>query len=240
MFRVATYNIQKSVGLDGRRQPERILEVLGELDADILALQEVDHETGRTGGVNQAMKLGSLTGMNALFGAAMPYDGGYYGEAILSRLPFEKTENHPLPYSPGHEPRAALAVKVAFPETETAVTFVGTHLDHTGDPADRIAQAKELNRILVGTDKNAKNPVILAGDLNATPGSEPMRRLLEHWQDAAAEKPMPTFPSGQPDRRIDYVLYRPAERWTVVESRVIPEPVASDHCPVLTILEYAP
>ena len=79
--------------------------------------------------------------------------------------------------------------------------------------------------------------MILAGDLNALPESEPMGILLKEWSDAAVGNPEPTIPSDEPVRRIDYVLYRPAGIWGVVEFRVLDEEIASDHRPLLAVLE---
>jgi endonuclease/exonuclease/phosphatase (EEP) superfamily protein YafD len=114
---------------------------------------------------------------------------------------------------------------------------VGTHFDHTRDPADRIAQARRINDLFV---REGGPPTLLAGDLNAVTGSGPMDSLLRYWSDASEESPAPTIPVVNPTRRIDYVLYRPADSWRVVESRVIDERLASDHRPLLVVLEYTP
>ena len=82
--------------------------------------------------------------------------------------------------------------------------------------------------------------MILAGDLNATPGSAPMREFDRHWMDAAdaSGSPEPTYPNIQPQRRIDYVLVRPRDGWRVVKATVLEGEIASDHCPVLVVLEW--
>ena len=95
-------------------------------------------------------------------------------------------------------------------------------------------------------------PAIIAGDFNATPESRPIREFEKEWEVAGGvgtdvKPPFDklrderqaaafTFPADLPDRRIDYVMYRPAERWKVVEVRVLDEAVASDHRPVLAVL----
>jgi endonuclease/exonuclease/phosphatase family metal-dependent hydrolase len=173
--------------------------------------------------------------MHPLFGRAMEYDGGEYGEGILSRFSFLETKNNPLPHSSRHEPRAPLEVLLELTSGDEII-FIGTHFDHTRDQTDRIAQARRINKLF----KKTKKPTILAGDLNATPESEPMKILSRFWTDASARDPQPTFPSSNPRRRIDYVLFRPADRWKVLETRVIDEKVASDHCPLLVVLELLP
>ena len=235
VVRILTYNIFHGETLNHDFDIELIAEVIKSVSPDIVALQEVDYKTRRARGMDLVTRLGYLTGMLSLFGRAMEYDGGEYGEGILSRYSFRSTRNNPLPYSPGNEPRAALEILVRLPSGEEIV-FIGTHLDHTRDPKDRIAQAKHLNKLF----KRRKKPIILAGDLNAAPDSEPMRILTRFWIDASAQSPEPTFPSSHPRRRIDYVLFYPENRWRVLETRVINEKIASDHCPLLVVLELLP
>jgi endonuclease/exonuclease/phosphatase family metal-dependent hydrolase len=85
--------------------------------------------------------------------------------------------------------------------------------------------------------ENYELPIILAGDLNAVVGSDPIKLLGRVWGYAAEGDPQPTFPSVRPRRKIDYIMYKPKDRWKVVEVRVIDEKVASDHCPVFSVLE---
>jgi endonuclease/exonuclease/phosphatase (EEP) superfamily protein YafD len=86
--------------------------------------------------------------------------------------------------------------------------------------------------------------MILAGDLNAEPDSRVIRELEKRWKlagggaklQAAADDRVLTFPSDRPRKWIDFVLARPAEHWQVAEVRVLEEPVASDHRPLLAVL----
>ncbi len=233
-LRVLTYNIHHGEGVDGSFDLERLARVITAVEPDLVALQEVDRATERSSGVDQAAELGRLTGMQAFFGEAMPYRGGGYGEAVLTRLKVLDVTTHPLAASPGHEPRAALAVTVRAWRRGPRLVFIGTHLDHTGDPTDRIEQAVLLNDLALGYDPQLQ---ILAGDLNALPDSEPMLVLAQQWQDTSPVRQEPTFPSRDPQRRLDYILVRPAGAWRVVEVRVLEEDIASDHRPLLVILE---
>jgi endonuclease/exonuclease/phosphatase family metal-dependent hydrolase len=235
--RILTYNIHHGQGTDGVFDLPRIAQVIKDQDPDLVALQEVDNRTTRASGVDQAAELGRLTGMHHVFGKAMDYAGGGYGEAILSRFTIIESRNHGLPFSPGREPRAAIAAVVRIEPGGPDLVFVGTHFDHTRDPADRISQARRINDLFV---RENGPPAILAGDLNAVPGSGPMNSLLRYWSDASRDSPAPTIPVVNPTRRIDYVLYRPAGSWRIVESRVIDERIASDHRPLLVVLEYTP
>ncbi|MHC4909630.1 MAG: endonuclease/exonuclease/phosphatase family protein [Planctomycetota bacterium] len=229
--RVVSYNIHHGEGVDGRFDLERIAEVIIALDPDLVALQEVDRGTRRSGGIDQASVLAMLTGRHHAYGRAMPYDGGEYGVAILSRWPIVEATNDPLPYSEGHEPRTALSVVVESPKGRR-LRFISTHFQHdSGD--DRLEQARRLNRIFDGENEP---PMILAGDLNAEPGSPPMQELLEWWTPAILEEPPLTFSSTAPDRTIDWILLKPGRKWTVFSVEAIDEPVASDHRPLVAVV----
>jgi endonuclease/exonuclease/phosphatase family metal-dependent hydrolase len=223
-LRVLTYNIHHGEGTDRKFDLERLAKIIKATEPDLVALQEVDRKTRRASGVDQAAELGKLTGMHARFGKAMDYSGGEYGEAILSRHEPTKTSVHALPHGPGREPRAAIAVTLAARDGLPELIFIGTHLCHQSVD-DRVAQAKTIN---AAYPSEAKTVAILAGDLNARTASPPMRELGKQWSDTMPKR-----------NKIDYVLVRPGDPWRAVETKVIPEPVASDHDPVLVVLEWA-
>jgi endonuclease/exonuclease/phosphatase family metal-dependent hydrolase len=114
------------------------------------------------------------------------------------------------------------------------MAFVGTHLDHVRDEKDRVAQAEKINQVF----SNNRYPTVLAGDLNAEPGSTPIDILEKMWT-ASYDKanPQPTFPSDNPRVKIDYVMFYPKNRWRVIETEVIQDAIASDHCAYLVTLE---
>jgi len=176
--------------------------------------------------------LGWRTKMAPIFARAMYYDGGEYGEGILSKYSFISTRNVALPYIEGQEPRAAVEIVVELPSGDT-IAFVGTHFAHEGN-AGRELQAKEMNEVFA---KN-KYPTILAGDLNAIPGSGPINTLEEVWTSTYdRENPEFTSPSHNPRAKIDYVMFYPSNRWKVVDKKIIADTYASDHCAYLVTLE---
>jgi len=212
---------------------EEIARVIWDADPDLVAMQEVDLYTGRTSERDLASELGLLTRMVPLFGKAMSFDGGEYGEGILSRYSFLSSKNHALPAQEGKEPRAALEVRVVL-ESGDSIALVGSHFDHTGE-VDRVNQAARVREILA----DIKLPVLLAGDLNASPESQTMEILFADLKPGD-EDLAPTYPSEKPRIKIDYILYGPPERWRVLESRVICDTVASDHCALLSVFELLP
>jgi len=222
-LRVLTYNIHHGEGTDEVFDYDRLARVINDLSPDIVALQEVDKGTDRASGVDQAALLGTLCKMHHTFGQAMPYQNGQYGEAILSRFPIEKTLVHPLPYQLDQEPRAALEARIQV-EGIGSIVFVGTHLCHQSNET-RVQQTERMSDLFANEEGP---PVILAGDFNARPGSAPMNVLLgDGWIDTIA-----------PRSRIDHVLVRAVDPWRVGEVIIVDEPVASDHDPVLAVLEW--
>jgi endonuclease/exonuclease/phosphatase family metal-dependent hydrolase len=227
-LRVVAYNIHHGEGMDSVVALERIAALIRDKAADIVALQEVDSMTTRTGGVNQAAELARLTGLHGVFGSFMPYQGGAYGMALLARWPFEGVRNVRLP--DGAEPRTALSAVVTLPGTGQTVRVVGIHFYRTDD--ERLAQATALSEMLGEDDV----PTLLAGDFNSTPGSEVMAFLADSWEIVAKGDDRLTFPSYDPVREIDYVLYRPSDRIAVAGRHLVDEPVISDHRPVVVDL----
>tara|TARA_R110001592_G_scaffold12055_3_gene58467 strand:- start:300 stop:1064 length:765 start_codon:yes stop_codon:yes gene_type:complete len=229
-LKILSFNILHGATTANTFDLDHIAKVIADVDPDLVALQEVDFKTRRARGYDLATELGQRTKMASVFAKAMDHDGGEYGEAILSRYSFESTRRIMLPYTEGHEPRAAVSATVRLPGGEL-LTFMGTHLDHESQ-ADREAQATALNQEAAPIT----HPIILAGDFNATPESKTISILKNFWTVACGENPPPTFPSDDPKIKIDYVMFAPSERWSVVETQVLQDSVASDHCAYLVTL----
>lgn len=228
--RVLSYNIHHGEGTDGKVDLLRLAKVIRAADPDVVAVQEVDDKTKRTKGVDQTAELARLTGMHGLFGKAIDYEGGGYGQAVLSRVPTGKGTVHTLPGEPDREQRIAFAVPLTLEGRE--LTFATTHLHHISDDF-RQKQAAKLNEVFA----DAKTPVIVAGDLNANPDSKPLGILTPKWT-VATGKDLFTYPSQKPLKQIDYVLFRPEAALKLIEVKVIDEAVASDHRPLLAVLEW--
>lgn len=230
-LRVVSYNIKHGQGNDNVLDLERTAEVLRKLSPDVVGLQEVDDRAKRTNGVDQAARMGELLGMQHAFGKFMDFQGGGYGLAVLSRYPIVEREVIRLP--DGNEPRVALAVRVQ-PPAGTPFWVICVHFDWVRDDGFRFQQAETLAKRLDGW----KEPYILLGDFNDVPES----RTLALFRARAAEARKPasgalTFSSTRPEREIDYIFFSPASAFTSREVRVIDEPVASDHRPVLAVLQ---
>lgn len=227
-LRVLTYNVHHCQGLDGRTDLQRIADVIKSTEPDLVALQEVDYMTKRSGRIDQAAKLGKLCGMHSFFGRAIDYQGGKYGNAILSKKPRISIENLRLP-GDGGENRNVLTV--TFPLFKrTTVAFSSTHFDHKSAKA-RSESADFIARAATKTNSF----LIVAGDLNCSPDAKeltPLAALLRSVND----DPLPTVPNRSPKSQIDYVMYDTRSRWTVESVEVIDDGGASDHRPLLAVI----
>jgi len=241
VLRVLTYNIHHGEGLDGAFDYDRLATAIAAARPDLVALQEVDRGTRRSGGADQAALLAGKLAMHHAFGEAMSFEGGSYGEAVLSRFPLKNVKVRRLSCSSGQEPRALLMVMVEpFGDSGPRVVFAGTHLDHQSR-ATRMRQVWEIQKAL----SNKRGPIVMAGDFNCLPGTPPYLLLSEGWIDAARAAGCEAATFGtNPDRegkegRIDYVWLRRGRGSAAVSARVIEEPLASDHLPLLTVIELA-
>ncbi len=229
-LRVATYNIRHGRGSDDSLDLLRTATVLRALDADIVALQEVDDGVARSGSVDEAATLGAALGMQHAFGAFMDYQGGRYGLAILSRHPIVSHEAVRLP--DGNEPRVALFARVRLPDARETMV-VNIHLDWVDDDGFRFAQAQALRAHL----DTLSVPFILLGDFNDLPESRTLHLLRERALEVAkAPQSRLTFPAPAPEREIDYVVVGPRDAWFTAGAAAIDERVASDHRPVLAVV----
>ncbi|WP_406694653.1 endonuclease/exonuclease/phosphatase family protein [Singulisphaera sp. Ch08] len=231
--RVLSYNIHHGEGTDQKLDLERLARVIRSVNPDVVALQEVDRGVKRSNKVDEPAELGRLTGMRSLFERNITFEGGDYGNAILSRLPVTSHKNIKLPSHYVGEQRGALVAELTAPDGRTPIRLIATHLDYRPNDGERRDSVKRLEEL---AGEAPDRPTLLVGDLNSLPDSEVLTLFEAPWK-RSTPTPLSTFPSNKPSRQIDYVLYRPASRWKVVENRVLDEPVASDHRPLLVVLE---
>ncbi len=232
-LRVLAYNIRHGEGLDGVVDLARQAEVINAAKPDLVALQEIDVKTGRTGGVDQLTVLAELTGMEHRFGKFMDYDGGEYGLGVLSRFPILAHRVIELPAGK-QEPRVALLVRTRPPGWSVDASVVSVHLDWLREDRERFAQAQVLESAL----RDEPGVVIPAGDFNDVPGSRTIEFLRSKFSEARKpEDARLSIPAEDPKREIDYVFWcGPEGSVASAESWVIAEALASDHRPVMAVL----
>lgn len=223
-FKVASYNIHKGVGTDRRRDPARILNVLNEVDADIVCLQEADLRFGTRASVLPRFLIESHTDY-----APVPLDVqhdsmGWHGNAILVRRGVS-VESQDIIHIPCLEPRGVVTATLGIGGTQVSV--FGMHLDLSG--LWRVRQARTIAAL--GDSARAERPTVLMGDLNewrAVSGC--FREFGRHF---TLLDPGPSFPSRRPLGRLDRIMH--CERLTLKDCgvhRSALAAVASDHLPV--------
>lgn len=237
-FSIMTYNVHSCIGNDGKNMPLRIAGIIAGLKPDIVALQELDVGLSRTGHLDQVDMIASELDMNFHFHPSLYIQEGRYGNAIFSRYPIRLIKAGGLPsrrQRKKKERRGALWVEVNV--DGHTVQVINTHLGLT--PAvRRIQSATLLGPDWLGNTR-CHPPVLLCGDLNATPGSYAHHRFSQRLSDAQLSvpgKPRPrrTWPSVTPFLRLDHIFL---SKEILVRSCKVPRSLnakmASDHLPLL-------
>ena len=227
----ASYNIHKAVGLDRRRDPDRILSVLREIDADIIALQEADLRFGDRASVLPRQSLDNHTPWGTVPVNMRPESIGWHGNALLVRRGLTVIDGGPVPL-PMLEPRGAVFAELATPAGPICV--VGMHLCLSG--LRRRHQIKAVIDFVAR--RGARCPTVLMGDFNQwSQARGAMREFPGQWTLLA---PGRSFPSRQPVARLDRIVI--SEHWKCRLTGVHHSPLsarASDHLPVFATLNLA-
>jgi|TARA_B100000678_G_scaffold48507_1_gene38292 endonuclease/exonuclease/phosphatase family metal-dependent hydrolase len=224
----ASYNIHKAVGLDRKRDPERILSVLHEIDADIVALQEADRRIGERASVLPRAEIDD-THWRVIEVAKRPRSIGWHGNALLVRRDLEILSGEALDL-PTLEPRGAACGEIVVEGRPLRV--IGTHLDLSG--LRRRDQIRSLLAFVGACNRDL--PTVIMGDFNQwgrTTGA--MREFSPDWQIVT---PGRSYPSRQPVATLDRIVA--SKHWRLVETEVHHTglaAVASDHLPVIAKLE---
>jgi endonuclease/exonuclease/phosphatase family metal-dependent hydrolase len=220
VLRIASYNVHRCIGTDGRHDPDRVAAVLRELDADVIGLQEVACRRG-PGGVDQLAHLAHLTGLHAIAAPTVRAADAERGNALLTRWPVRAARFVDLSIE-RREPRGALDVTIE--PDGAALRVVVTHLGLRG--GDRRRQVAALLGLLRGTER-----LVLLGDFNEWfPAGVALRRLHGTLGRALAVR---SFPSRRPVFALDRIWVRPRVALSAFAAhRSLLARVASDHLPV--------
>jgi endonuclease/exonuclease/phosphatase family metal-dependent hydrolase len=230
MIKVASYNIRKGVGLDRRRSPERILEVLREIDADVIALQEADRRFGTRAGVIPAHLLDEHSDWKAAPFGMRAASMGWHGNAVLVHKTARVDWCAPI-HLPALEPRGAVTVTVA-PAAGPSLRVVGMHLDLSG-----LWRRRQAAAIMAAVDAApARLPTVLMGDLNEwTVTGGCLRDFARAYRIAPTG---PSFHASRPVGRLDRIMVSPDLR--IVDAGVHASATArraSDHLPIWAMIE---
>jgi endonuclease/exonuclease/phosphatase family metal-dependent hydrolase len=223
-LKVATYNIRKAVGLDQRRNPERIVAVLKEIDADIIALQEVDRRFGARVSALPLAMLEAETSWMPVPLAFRPAAIGWHGNAILVRKGMEVRHSQPIDM-PTLEPRGAVMAELSV--AGHALRVIGVHLDLSG-----LWRRKQIRALLAAIDASPRHmPTILMGDFNQWSDSGALNELAFHHH-RLVQTPK-SFHTSRPVARLDRIIVSHDVKVTAADSHIsLLSKQASDHLPL--------
>jgi len=229
-MRLATYNVRRCVGLDGRQDPDRILQVLEGLDADVIALQEIDSESDHHADGTLEQFAEALQ-MRAIAGPALRRGTSGYGNGLLTRAEITRVRRHDLSVV-GREPRGAIEAELKRAGASWVVVATHLGLRHR----ERIRQARRLHEHLV---KIRSACLVAMGDFNEW---LPCGAIGRRFRRAFGCLPAPaTYPANRPLLALDRIWVEPAARLravTVVHTALTR--VASDHLPLVAEIVIGP
>lgn len=222
---IGSYNIHSCVGMDFKRSPSRIADVLKELDCDVYALQEVDNEPSDEDDSKQLEYLSKVMDMAAIPGMRIVRHSGEYGNALLTRLPVISVHRHDLSYGKWLEPRGALDVELDV--GGRALRVMATHLGLSR--SERRFQWRQLLAAVASSPPD--HPTVVLGDMNEWfPRAGTLRDAHNILGEALAP---PEFPSFWPFLALTRIWVRPVQ--AIVSVKVHATPLAkraSDHLPL--------
>jgi endonuclease/exonuclease/phosphatase family metal-dependent hydrolase len=235
ILRVMTYNIHHAEGIDGKINLERIADLILKNNIDLVALQEVDAGVERSFGIDIMDSLAKLINMNSYFEKNINYQGGEYGNGILSKFPFEQKINHHYEMLREGEQRGLLQTVINI--NGFYIAFFNTHIDFRGDDTERLMNIKEITEI---SSEKYNMPIIVCGDFNDIPGSRTHQKMKENFIDVWEifnEGLGYTYPVEIPEKRIDYIFLK--DEWRILKPLSIEVlwSEASDHLPVIAEFE---
>lgn len=221
---IASYNVHKCVGMDQRFDPARIEAVIGEIGADVLALQEADRRFGARAGILDLSRLEREGGLLPVPVAGRPMGHGWHGNLLLFREGAVR-DVHQIDL-PGVEPRGALVVDVDL--STGPLRIVAAHLGLL-----RRSRLQQAEAILAAIDARSDRPTLLLGDLNEWRLGR--RSSLRHLDPAFGPlaAALPSFPSHFPLFALDRILGNPHHLIARIEVHHTPlARIASDHLPI--------
>src|SRR5437868_11699595 len=234
-LRVVTYNIHKCRGMDRRTRPQRIVDVLLELDADIIALQEVLNAEGSGADARQAEYIADeLGGYELFFTPACHVKRGSYGNALLSRRRTRGARSYEITWR-HQEPRNCQRVDIEVAPPRRLLHVFNLHLGTAF--VERRYQARRLLGAEILANPELRAPRLVLGDFNEWTRGLTTRLLSEQFQSVDITryaKRGRTYPGVLPLLHLDHIYYDAAlelQNFSVVKNRLTL--VASDHLPLL-------
>ncbi|MGH2567516.1 MAG: endonuclease/exonuclease/phosphatase family protein [Bacteroidota bacterium] len=239
ILRVMTFNIHHGEGVDGKVDIKRVAALIQESNADVVALQELDRWVERTDKIDIITMLAEMTGMTYAFGKNIDYQGGDYGNGLLTRFPILEERN--LHYTMMREGEQRGLLQLVLDVRGQEMVVMNTHIDHREDDSERVMNVAEIREAL---QRYSPKPTIVCGDFNDLPASRTVALMKEDFIDTWEEVGRGdgfSYPTAEPVKRIDYIFIARPHPSAAVKLRPLSARVlrsdASDHLPVLVELE---
>jgi endonuclease/exonuclease/phosphatase family metal-dependent hydrolase len=237
-IRIATYNVHKCVGIDRKFSPERIAEVLQEIDADVVALQEVLCHTNSLKRENQAEFIAEELGMDFFLGQNRKIKEGLYGNVVLSRLPVRHSENFDISVQ-RREPRGCLWTEIAL-EPHRTLQFFNLHLG-----TSFFERRKQVHRLFaehILNNNRCKGKRIVVGDFNEWVSGLTTKLFKAHFQTVDAKLHLGTtrtFPGVMPLFHLDHIYFdRKFKLRNAYLHKTRLALKASDHLPIVAEFDF--
>ena len=239
-LRLATYNVHKCRGLDGRVRPARVAEVLREIQADVIGLQEVLSLEGAHAEQDQARFLADALGLEMQFAAVRTHRGARYGNLVLSALPLGAGCSYDLSVA-RREERGCLRADVRLNERDSLHVF-NVHLGTAF--RERRQQGPRLLEAVLRESDRLTGPRVVLGDFNEWTVGLASRLLASHFRPVDIRghlRRARTYPGVLPLLHLDHIYYDEGlelRRLTLHRTRT--SLVASDHLPLVADFEVVP
>lgn len=232
-LRIVTYNVHRCRGIDNRERPSRIVDVLREIDADVIALQEVLSIAGAGREKDQAQFIADEMGLNLVAGENRKLNGGSYGNVVLSRFPLRLVRNHDISVR-ARERRGCLHTDVDVAGADTVHVF-NVHLGTAY--LERRHQGRRLVEEEILSNHELKGARIMLGDFNEWTRGLTTRLLRAHLKSVDVKNYLQrakTFPGFLPVLHLDHIYFEDRlELKGLTVHRTRKALVASDHLPLV-------
>jgi len=239
-LRIVTYNVHRCRGIDNRERPSRIVDVLREIDADVIALQEVLSISGAAREKDQAQFIADEMSLNLVAGENRKLNGGSYGNVVLSRFPLRLVRNHDISVR-ARERRGCLHTDVDVAGADTVHVF-NVHLGTAY--LERRHQGRRLVEEEILSNHELKGARIMLGDFNEWTRGLTTRLLRSHLKSVDVKNYLQrakTFPGFLPVLHLDHIYFEDRlELKGLTVHRTRKALVASDHLPLVADFALPP
>ena len=232
-FTIMTYNIHHGADADNKLTIKEMKKYIRDKGVSVVGLQEVDSVCERSGKLDETKILAQGTKLKGYFTRHFPFEGGAYGQGLLSKYKVLKLENQIIPIYPESEGKSVSMLMADLKiEKDLLITVAVVHLDYRSK-SSRLQQIDLIKNKL----KKCIHPVILMGDFNAYHDADEIEILKEDFTLFPMAEGAFTYPAKHPDRRIDFIFISKGAPIRVVGER-IDSVLFSDHLPLIATIKY--